>query len=163
MISLILARGLDGSIGLDNKMPWHLPADLAYFKRTTMGHPVLMGRRTFESIGKPLPGRRNIVATRDPAYTASGVEVIHSPEDVITRYGDQEVFVIGGAEMYTLFLPYADRLYITQIDERFPADTYFPAVDTTQWVLTTTMRGETNAANPYTYTFQIYERKKNGE
>ncbi|MCL6459104.1 MAG: dihydrofolate reductase [Gorillibacterium sp.] len=159
MISFILAMGLDRSIGLDNKLPWRLPADLAYFKKITMGHPVLMGRKTYESMGKPLPGRLNIVATRDEHFAAEGVEIVHSPEDAISRFGDEELFVIGGAEIFQLFLPHADKLYVTLINERFKADTFFSEIDPHQWVLTTSMAGTTDAKNPYSYAFLTYERK----
>ncbi|MBC8080440.1 MAG: dihydrofolate reductase [Gorillibacterium sp.] len=155
----MLAMGLDRSIGLNNKLPWHLPADLAYFKKVTMGHPILMGRKTFQSIGKPLPGRLNIVATRDVHFAAEGVEIVHSPQEAINRFGDEEVFVIGGAEIFQLFMPHADKLYVTLIHERFEADTFFGEIDPREWVLTTTMPGETNAKNPYSYAFQVYERK----
>lgn len=119
MISMIAAMAHDRVIGLDNQMPWHLPADLAHFKRVTLGKPVLMGRKTFESIGRPLPGRRNLVISRNPDYRADGVEVIDSVEAALALLADSDVaelMVIGGGHLYGQLLPRADRLYLTRID-----------------------------------------------
>ncbi len=119
MISMIAAMAHDRVIGLDNQMPWHLPADLAHFKRVTLGKPVLMGRKTFESIGRPLPGRRNLVISRNPDYRADGVEVIDSVEAalaLLTGSDVAELMVIGGGHLYGQLLPRADRLYLTRID-----------------------------------------------
>jgi dihydrofolate reductase len=160
MISLILAMGRDRSIGYKNKLPWHLPKDLAYFKKVTMGHPVLMGRKTFESIGKPLPGRTNIVATQNQDFRFAGVETVHSPEEAVRKYGDEEVFVIGGAEIFRLFLPAADRIYLTWIDAEFPADTFFPAVEESEWRLIACEPGERDEKNPYDFEFRLYERRR---
>ena len=126
-LTLIIARARNGVIGKDNAMPWRIPGEQAYFKRVTMGHPIIMGRRTWESIGRPLPGRRNIVVTRNPAFAAPGAEVVDSLEAALARCADApEVFVIGGAELYRLALPRADRLLITEIDHDFEGDTLSP-------------------------------------
>ncbi len=114
-------------IGRDGKLPWHLPEDLAFFKRTTSGHPIVMGRKTYESIGRPLPKRRNIVLTRDSGWSAAGVEVIHSPEAIGSLPGlDGEIFIIGGAEIYAAFMDSLDGLLISHVSEEHPGDTYFP-------------------------------------
>lgn len=161
MISFILAMGKDRSIGFENKLPWRLPADLAYFKKLTMGHRILMGRKTYESIGKPLPGRVNIVATRDSKFQAEGVEVVQSPQQVMTRYPNDEVFVIGGSQIFEQFLPFADRIYLTFIDHTFQADTFFPELNDGEWEITSRVPGITDERNPYRYEFLIYDR--NGE
>ncbi|WP_281889735.1 dihydrofolate reductase [Paenibacillus sp. YYML68] len=166
-ISLIAAMDQGGGIGHHNKMPWHLPADLQYFKRTTMGAPVLMGRKTFESIGcKPLPGRRNIVLTRDEQYAAEGCEVVSSVDDIVSLYGQngdrsgEELFVIGGAEVYKLLLPAADKLYLTEIARRFEADAFFPEVTPEEWQVTSRTAGVKDERNPYDYEFVVYERAR---
>lgn len=158
MISFIWAMDQNRAIGRNNKLPWHLPGDLAYFKRTTMGHPVIMGRKTYESIGKPLPGRENVVLTRDLDYQAAGCAVLHSPEETVERYRDREAFVIGGAEIFRQLLPYADRLYITLIEHVFEADTFFAPVDEAEWRIVSRQPGVTNEKNPYPYEFVVYER-----
>lgn len=155
MISLIVAHDKNHVIGLNNEMPWHLPGDLAYFKKTTMGKPIIMGRNTFESIGRPLPGRRNIVITRNTAYTAEGIEVVHSVEDALELVKDQEeIMVIGGQQIFTEVLPLADRLYITKIDFEFEGDTFFPAYD--GWVEKTTT--ENFVGDGFTFKYVIYEK-----
>lgn len=116
-------------IGRDNALPWHLPADLAFFKRTTTGHPILMGRTTFDSIGRPLPKRRNLVLTRDPTWKADGVEVLHALEDVFALAPADEVFVIGGAQVYAALLADLDELLITHVRADHPGDTVFPPFD----------------------------------
>ncbi|WP_438434723.1 dihydrofolate reductase [Gorillibacterium sp. sgz500922] len=160
MITFILAMGRNREIGLSNALPWRLPADLAYFKRTTMGHPVLMGRKTFESIGKPLPGRTNIVATRDPEFRAEGAEVVRSPREAAERFRDRELFVIGGAEIFRLFYPYADRLHLTVIDESFEADTFFTEWEEADWKLASCTPGIVDEKNPYPHEFRVYERRR---
>jgi dihydrofolate reductase len=123
----IVAITPDRVIGRAGTLPWHLPEDLAFFKRTTTGHAIVMGRKTFESIGKPLPKRRNIVLTRDPAWSAPGVETIHRPEEIDTLPDlDGTVFIIGGAEIYAAFLPRTDELLVSHVFSRHPGDTVFP-------------------------------------
>ena len=134
MLSLIVAASRNGVIGAGNKLPWHLPADLKRFKQLTMGHPILMGRKTFESIGKPLPGRTNIVITRQEGFQACGATVAHSLEEALQICeGQEEVFVIGGAEIYKQALPLADRIYLTRVDADFEGDTFLPALDPARW------------------------------
>ncbi|OOF21334.1 MULTISPECIES: type 3 dihydrofolate reductase [Salinivibrio] len=157
-VSLIAAMAKDRVIGKDNQMPWHLPADLAWFKRTTLGHPVVMGRKTFESIGRPLPKRTNIVISRDPDYQPDGVTVVASPEQALAAVGDvAEVMVIGGGTIYDAFLPRADRLYLTFIDTHVEGDTRFPDWGE-GW---TQVASETHAPdekNAYPLTFTVWER-----
>jgi dihydrofolate reductase len=134
VISLVAAHARNRVIGAGNRLPWHLPEDLPRFKRLTMGAPVIMGRKTHESIGKALPGRRNIVVTRRPGATWAGCEVAGSLDAALALAGDvPEVFVIGGAELYRLALPHADRLYLTLIDADYAGDAFFPEIDPTQW------------------------------
>ena len=118
-------------IGRDGGLPWHLPGDLAFFKRTTSGHPIVMGRKTFESIGRPLPKRRNIVLTRDKSWSADGVEVIHDPKELstLTDIGNDRVFIIGGSEIYSAFLPQLDDLLVSHISAEYEGDTSFPAFE----------------------------------
>lgn len=135
-LALIAARARNGVIGLDNRMPWHLPEDLAYFKRVTLGKPVVMGRKTFESIGRPLPGRLNIVVTRNPDWQAVGVQVAHSLDAALAlaaAAAPEEIMLIGGAELYRQALPQADVLYLTEIDAEFAGDAFFPEVDLARW------------------------------
>lgn len=134
LVALVAALAHRRVIGVANRLPWHLPEDLQRFKRLTMGAPVIMGRRTHESIGRPLPGRRNIVVTRQTQAAWPGCEVAHSLEEALTLAGDvPEVFVIGGAELYAQALPRADRLYLTLIDADYEGDAFFPAFDHKEW------------------------------
>ncbi len=121
MISFIVAMDKNRVIGKDNELPWHLPADLKFFKKLPMGHPIVMGRKTHESIGKPLPGRENIIVTRNQEYKAEGCIIIHSVDELIKFAAgeNEEIFVIGGAELFKTVFPFADRLYITEIDHQF--------------------------------------------
>jgi len=129
-LSIIVAMSKNRVIGKDNKLPWHIVEDLKRFKNITMGHAIIMGRKTFESIGRPLPGRENIVITRNRNFKAEGVKVVHSLElATMNRYEDEEIFVIGGAEIYQSALPKVQNLYITMIDQEFEGDTFFPELD----------------------------------
>jgi dihydrofolate reductase len=133
-ISLIAAMGENRVIGVDNRMPWHLSADLKRFRQITLGKPILMGRRTHESIGKPLTGRENIVLTRDSAYQSPGCTLVHNRDQAVRAAGDApELMVIGGAGLYQEFLPLADRLYLTLIQHTFEGDTFFPTIDWLEW------------------------------
>lgn len=161
MISLIWAMDENQVIGKNNQLPWHLPEDLKFFKRTTMGHPIAMGRKTMDSIGKPLPGRENIVITRNHDFTKDGFTILHSVEEFI-QYSNKledEIFVIGGAEIFKVFLPVADRLYITRIHAQFEGDTFFPELKMEEWELLTKEKGIKDEKNPYDYEFEIYNRK----
>ncbi|CAN7325278.1 dihydrofolate reductase [Paenibacillus sp. LjRoot56] len=157
-ISFIFAMDRNRAIGVNNKLPWHLPGDLKFFKNVTMGHPILMGRKTYESIGKPLPGRRNVILTQNTAYQAEGCEVIHSEDEAIDAFRDQELFVIGGAEIFKLFASHVNRMYITYIEDEFEADTFMSDLDLSNWTLVSSEQGERNEKNPYEYYFRIYER-----
>lgn len=133
-LSIIAAVARYGVIGIENRLPWRLPEDLRHFKRLTLGHHLIMGRKTFESIGRPLPGRVTVILTRDPGYRAEGCITAGSIDDALRLCGDDpEVFVVGGAELYAQLLPRADRLYLTEIDADFAGDAFFPAYDRTQW------------------------------
>lgn len=158
MISMIWAMGKDNALGCKNRMPWHLPADFAYFKNVTMGKPVIMGRKTFESIGKPLPGRTNIVITGSTSFSNEGCIVVDSIDKALEQAKDKDSFIIGGAEIYSAFLPIADRLYITEIDADFEADTFFPNIDYSKWKLISNEPGVKDEKNPYDYKFLVYER-----
>lgn len=160
MISIIVAMDENKLIGQKNDLPWRIPADLAYFKKTTLGHPVLMGRKTFESIGKPLPGRENIVLTRNEQFTNEGVTVIHSLDDVLTSeaYADQNLFIIGGAEIFKEFLHIADKLYVTKIHDTFEGDTYFPEFKEEMYKIVYREKGPKDEKNPYDYEFLIFEK-----
>lgn len=158
-ISIILAMDKNRVIGVDNRLPWRLPAELAYFKKVTMGHAVLMGRKTHESIGRPLPGRVNVVMTRDRSYEADGCVVVHSTEEALERLpADDESFVIGGADMLHLFMPLASKMYITMIDHAFEGDTFFPEIDERIWRVTSRAPGVTDENNPFKYEYLVYER-----
>lgn len=147
-------------IGLENQLPWRLPEDLKFFKRITMGHPIVMGRKTYESIGKPLPGRENIVITRDLNFLPAGCTIMHSIEELLdfSRTKDEEIFVIGGAEIFKEIFHYADKLYLTLIHEQFKGDTYFPVFNLDQWQLESREKGLKDEKNPYDYEFLIYKR-----
>lgn len=160
-ISMIAAMAHDRVIGKDNQMPWHLPADLAHFKRVTLGKPVLMGRKTFESIGRPLPGRRNLVISRNPDYQAEGIEVVGSVEAALALLAGcsvEELMVIGGGHLYAEMLPSADCLYLTRIDLAVEGDTRFPAFDDGQWQRVDCESHPADEKNPHPYSFEIWQR-----
>lgn len=157
MIKLMVAYANGRVIGKDGKMPWHLPNDLKYVKNTTTGHTVVMGRKTFESIGRPLPHRRNVVLTRNEHFDAPGVEVVHSKGEVLAL-GD--VFILGGANVYAQFLDEADRLYITEIDLDVEGDTFFPDWNREAFTLVSKEEGTLDEKNTIPHTFYVYERKR---
>jgi dihydrofolate reductase len=157
--SLIVARARNGAIGLANAMPWHLPADLAHFKRTTLGHPVIMGRRTWESIGRALPGRRNIVVSRTPGFRAEGAQVVGSlAEAWRAAEGAEEAFVIGGARLYAEALPGAERVYLTDVVGEVEGDTFFPELDPREWRETLLAEQPADGRNAYALRFLLLER-----
>jgi len=158
--SLIVARARNGAIGKDNAMPWHLPADLAHFKRTTLGHPVIMGRRTWESIGRALPGRRNIVVSRTPGFRPPGAEVVASlAEAWRAAAGADEAFVMGGARLYAEALPEADRIYLTDVVGEVEADTYFPELRPEDWRESLLGEQPADERNRFALRWLLLERK----
>ena len=161
MISLIAAIGKNNELGKGNTLLWHLPADMKHFKDITTLHPVIMGRKTFESIGKPLPNRRNIVITRNVNYKKDGVELVYSLSEALDLFPDQneEIFIIGGAELYRQTMPVADKLYITHINaEDKNADAFFPEIIPIVWNEVSHIEHEIDEKNIYPYTFSIYEK-----
>ena len=159
-LALVVAHAHDRVIGREGGMPWHFSEDLRHFKRLTRGHAVLMGRKTYESIGRPLPDRRNLVISRQPGYAAEGCEVFPSFEAALAaaRETDPLPFVIGGAAIYSLALPRATRLYVTEIDEAIEGDTRFPAYDPAAWVEIDRIAGEDRRL-----TFRTLERSGHGD
>jgi dihydrofolate reductase len=159
IISLIVAMGKDGVIGLENRLPWRLPADLAHFKRITMGKPIVMGRKTWESLPGVLPGRRHIVITRDEGYQADACTLVHSTDEAIQAAGDvDEVMIVGGSTIYREFLPLADRFYLTRVDREIEGDAYFPEVDWDQWRELSRESHQPDEKNPHAYSFIELER-----
>jgi len=160
IISLIWAMADNRVIGIENCLPWKLPADMKWFRKQTMGKPILMGRKTFESFGaKPLPGRTNIIITRDQAYTAEGVVVVHSIDEALKAAGDvEEVMVIGGASFYEQMLAKADRLYVTLVHGSFEGDAWFPEVDFSSWREVERHEHEPDEKNEYACSFVVYGR-----
>ena len=161
ILSMIVAHADNRIIGKDNDMPWYLPADLAYFKKTTLGKPIVMGRKTYESIGRPLPGRQNIVISRDECYQIKGVETATSIEQALTLAGNvEELMVIGGGAIYAHCLSKADRLYITHIEANINGDTQFPAYDLEhEWQLMHSEKVCKNDKNAYDLNFCVYQRR----
>jgi dihydrofolate reductase len=157
-VSIIAAVARNNVIGRGGKLPWRLPEDLAFFKRVTMGHPVIMGRRTMESIGNPLQGRKNIVLSRDPGFNPEGWIVARTAGQALEISGGGEVFVIGGASVYALFFPMAARLYITHVDDDFQGDAFFPPLDGREWRVVRSEPGIVDAKNPVPHRFVVYER-----
>ena len=159
-LSIICAMDSNHLIGCDNALPWHLPSDFAWFKQNTMGKPILMGRKTFESIGKPLPGRRNVIISRDPAYQADGCDTCPSIDDALALTGDQEeVMLIGGASLYAQTIAQADKLYITEVHDQFEGDAWFPDIDEEIWQETWRENHHADERNPSPYSFVIYRKK----
>lgn len=160
MISLIAALAADRIIGMENAMPWDLPADLAWFKRNTLKKPVIMGRLTFESIGRPLPGRLNIVVSSKPG-TAEGVTWVTSLDEAIQAAGDaEEIMVIGGGRVYEQMLKRADRLYLTHIDAEVEGDTQFPDYEPDEWLSTFSEFHDADEHNSHSYCFEILDRRR---
>ena len=159
MINLIAAISKNHQIGIHNQMPWHIPEDLKYFREVTTGYPVIMGRQTFESIGHPLPNRRNIVLTRDTTFTTQHVEVLHSSEEALKLcHTLPNSFIIGGGEIYKAFLPHADRLYLTLVDTIIDGDTSFPPYEHDfKCVQATSV--QSHLTNGFNITFTLWDRK----
>lgn len=160
-IHLIVAQSTNRVIGKDNQLPWRLPADLKRFKRLTMGHYMLMGRKTFESIGKPLPGRTSVVISRNPNYLKPGIIVVNTIEAALSvprQAGAEAAFIIGGAEVFNATLPLAHRLYLTQVHEEVEGDVFFPEISPQEWQITAQIYRTASHKNPYPYTFIDYQR-----
>lgn len=158
-LTIIAAVGRRGELGLAGGLPWRLPGDLAFFKRTTMGHPVIMGRRTFDEVKRPLPGRENIVVTRNRAFAADGVVAVASLGEAIAHCeGRPEAFVIGGAEIYRQALDVAGTMILTRIDGEFEADTWFPEFDPKVWREVSREEHPADEKNRWPYAFVVYER-----
>lgn len=162
MINFIVAVDKNNVIGKDNKLPWRLPEDLKYFKKTTLDKTMIMGRKTFESLPGILPGRNHVVLTRKGINTEHPqVSSIGSVKDVLTKFKNEEIFVIGGSDIFKQFLPYVDKLFITHIDEVFEGDTYFPEINLDNWELKSYVKGIKDEKNPYDYSFKVYKRIEN--
>ena len=160
ILSLIVAIAENYVIGKDNNLIWHLPADLKYFKNLTMGFPIIMGRKTFESIGKPLPGRTNVVVTRNSSFKAEGCLVVNSLNEAIEKVKHfEKAFIIGGEQIYRKALDMADMLYITRVHHTFDGDAFFPEIDPGKWLLTACTDHQPDEKNAYAYSFQTYSRK----
>ena len=158
-LSLIVAMATNRTIGLNNQMPWHLSADLKKFKKITMGQPIIMGRKTFESIGRPLPGRQNIIISRNPQYQQPDCLVFNDLDSALQSCASSdEVFVIGGATLYAATLARADRLYITEIQQAFSGDTWFPEINPGEWRVVTREDIDDDSSVDFNYSFIVYER-----
>ncbi len=155
-ITVLAAVGANLAIGRDGEMPWHLPADLAHFKATTMGRVMVMGRKTYESIGRALPGRRTIVITRQAGWQASSVEVAHSLPEALSLAGPADVFVVGGSEVYKQAMPFADQMLLTEIEQSPQGDAFFPAFTAEDWLETARDRHDG-------FAFVTYERTLSGQ
>ncbi|SDG06331.1 dihydrofolate reductase [Chitinophaga filiformis] len=162
-LSIIVAASENNVIGINNHLPWHLPVDMKYFKDTTMGKPIVMGRKSFEELGRVLPGRPNIMITRQQGYTAEGLYVVPSLEAGIEKaktFGTEEIFITGGGEIFKMALPIIDRLYLTRVHAEVTGDTYFPEFDPRGWKLVKNERHEKDEKHAYALTFQVWEREK---
>lgn len=162
IISAIVATARNLAIGHQNQIPWYLPADLKYFKKVTTGHHVIMGRKSFQSIGRPLPNRTNVVITRDLFFVATGCTVVHTLEEALAiaeANGETEAFIIGGGEIYRKSWPYLDRLYLTEVDtEPMGADVFFPAIDEKEWQELSREAHAADDKNEFGYVFRVLER-----
>ncbi|NVK44311.1 MAG: dihydrofolate reductase [Oceanospirillaceae bacterium] len=164
-LAIIVAQAQNRVIGIDNKLPWYLPGDLKYFKQVTLGKPVIMGRKTFDSIGRPLPGRANIVVTRDPDWHHEGVQTAASLQQAVELAdahceigGCEEAMVIGGSQVYEQALPQVGRLYLTQVHADVEGDAHFPALVREEWCEVARQDFDAEGPNPYDYSFVVYDR-----
>jgi dihydrofolate reductase len=160
-VSIIVAMDENGLIGARNGLPWRLPNDLKHFKRITLGKPVLMGRKTWESLGKPLPERQNLVMSRDTAFRPAGAKIVRTLDGALRLAeadGFEELIVIGGAQVYALALPRADTLHVTRVHGRFEGDTWFPAVDWSEWIRESAAPQPADEKNPHPHTFEVWQR-----
>ena len=162
MISLVVAAAENNAIGKDNQLLWHLPNDLKFFKNTTWGFPVVMGRKTFEAVNKPLPGRINIVITRQANWTAAGVVTATDLNDALKKAAEtncKEIFVIGGGEIYKQSMAICNKIYITRVHATLDGDTFFPLIDESNWALASNEDFEADAKHAYSYSFQVWVKK----
>lgn len=160
LVSIIVAAAENNVIGKNNDLLWHLPEDLRFFKHSTTGHTVIMGRKTYESVGKPLPNRRNIIITRQPDYLAAGAEIVNSLHEALAISPDrEEVFIIGGAEIYRQALPITDKLYLTRVHAVFEGDAFFPEIDGEAWQLIAADKRQADEKHRYAYSFLTYLKK----
>ena len=160
IISIIVAIAENNAIGKGNQLLWRMPADLKHFKNATTGHTVIMGRKTFDSVGKPLPNRRNIVITRNTDLKIDGVEIVNTLEKAVSLCNnDEEVFIVGGAEIYKMAMDRTDKIYLTVIHGVFDADTFFPEIELDIWKETEIVDNNADEKNPFDYTFSTYVRK----
>lgn len=162
IVSAIVAASENQVIGLDNEIPWYLPADLKYFKKTTLGHAVIMGRHTYRSIGRPLPKRTNIILSRDPFLVVQGCLVAHSLEEALTLAadsGETEAFIIGGGAVYAAAMSLLDRVYLTRVHLTVQGDTHFPVLDAATWEQKSATHHEADERNEHAYTFEVYHRR----
>lgn len=161
MLSIIVAVGENNVIGKDNQLIWHLPRDMKHFKETTTGHYIIMGRKTYESNGRPLPNRTNVILTRDKGYNAEGCIVVHSLEEAINlAKNDPEPFIIGGGVIYEIAMPLVDRIYLTQIHHKFNGDTFFPEINMGEWIEVEKRVFKPDEKNKYPFTIFTLDRKK---
>lgn len=165
-VGMIVAMARNGVIGRDNQLPWHLPNDLKYFKATTMGKPIVMGRKTYESIGKPLPGRPNIVISRDSDFQAEGVLLASTIDGALALakrtaldVGVDEIMIIGGSQVYSALLPSVDRLYLTEVHAEVEGDSHFPSMNFGQWRELSRENFFAEGGNPFDYSFVIYQKR----
>jgi len=160
MLKMIMAMDKHRLIGNQNQLPWHLPNDLSYFKKMTLNQTVVMGRKTFESLGGALPERENIVFTRNRDWKASNVKCCCQIETILEKAQKEDVFIIGGAELCEAFLPYVKKLYVTLVEGDFEGDTYFPVINKKEWELNSEVKGKLDDKNIYPHSFLTYVRKK---
>ena len=162
IVSTIVAVAKNYVIGKDNQIPWYLPADLKYFKKTTLNHHIIMGRNCYESIGRPLPKRTNVIVTRNPFYVATGCLVVHSIQEALElahKNGETEAFIIGGGQIYEQSQDLWDKIYLTEVDLEVEGDVFFPKVDFEKWDEISCESHEKDAKNEFDYTFKIFEKK----
>ncbi|MFK7775589.1 MAG: dihydrofolate reductase [Saprospiraceae bacterium] len=162
VVSTIVATAKNNVIGKDNDIPWYLPADLKYFKKITLNHHIIMGRNCYESIGKPLPKRTNMILTRNPFYIVSNCYVLHSLEEALQiaeENGEEEAFIIGGAQIYELGMKYSDKLYLTEVDLEVEGDIIFPKLNMDEWELLSEETHQADEKNEHNYTFKIFQKK----
>lgn len=162
IVSTIVATAKNNVIGKDNDIPWYLPADLKYFKKTTLNHHIIMGRNCYESIGKPLPKRTNMILTRNPFYIVSNCYVLHSLEEALQiaeENGEEEAFIIGGAQIYELGMKYSDKLYLTEVDLEVDGDIVFPKLNMDEWELLSEEAHQPDEKNEHNYTFKIFQKR----